>query len=200
MASTRSWLEAGTRALSRAINTALSPACGDGSETHQCYDLLRRHTANHCDGGVANIAPYGTRASRGLHRSAADQLRRCWLCDHQSHGDAKRREQAREAHAQWGTEAQTLLHGGAPHLGLEALSELVVPPMLIVVVPVTLPPIAMLPRSAWTLTAPRPTKKVTATKTASAIPAMAAESLSQRGTPSSTLTWTKVGLSAGPAC
>src|SRR5262249_14998210 len=96
--------------------------------------------------------------------------------------------------------AQTLLHGGAPHLGLEALSELVVPPMLIVVVPVTLPPIATLPRSAWTLTAPRPTKKVTATKTASAIPAMAAESLSQRGTPSSTLTWTKVGLSAGPAC
>src|SRR5215813_7184477 len=31
MASTRSWLEAGTRALSRAINSALSPACGDAA-------------------------------------------------------------------------------------------------------------------------------------------------------------------------
>src|SRR5262249_54277478 len=71
-------------------------AClGRCSKTHEFYDLFRRHAANRRDGAVANIAGGSNPATRGLHRSAANQLCRCRLCEQgEGHSDGKPRERA----------------------------------------------------------------------------------------------------------
>jgi hypothetical protein len=136
-------------------------AClGRRRKTHQFHDLFRRHAANRRDGGVADIADDGTRATRSLRRPAADQLRRCRLRDQsQSHGEGKPRDQvvsemllpAHLVFAQMASnEAPMTPHGRPPHFDLGAQFELVVAPA-VMVAPVTGPTMAMELQSAWAL-------------------------------------------------